>query len=100
MPEPEPVLPSRPVRSIRREDACAWLREHGFDPSYVTSASIRIEHHLRDGVGVWLDVERFLLTASGQLYPVPGGDRAASAAATVPLRSWPPLDTVQPPSDG
>lgn len=87
----KPVLPA--LHRITRDEAIAWIADHGAIANNVAAATIRIEADL----GVFVDLVEYRLNDKGQKYFDPGADQAAQFTYTVPLRRLPVLAPVDEP---
>lgn len=85
------MIPARPTHLISEDDVQSWLAAHGLDVEQAFTAVVRVDRCEPGGVSAFLEVEHYLLDADGNRFVDETGEKAATATATVPLTSWPPL---------
>ncbi|TAK32291.1 MAG: hypothetical protein EPO40_02910 [Myxococcaceae bacterium] len=80
------------LHMVNRDEARAWLADHGAVANNVFETTIRIGPDL----GVFLDIVEYRLNDKGQKYYDRDADKPAQFTYTVPLRRFP----VLVPADG
>lgn len=79
------------------DDLKVWLADHGFAMENCFYAQIRLPAGPGpQGVPAWLDVEYWKLNEKGERFLDWDTREPAKAAASVPLKSWPPLTPATP----
>lgn len=91
-----PAIETRAVNCIPMDALGRWLADHGLDVADVREAVIRVDRRERDRVSAFLDVTYFLRDVDGNRFLGETGENAAEATASIPLRSWPPLQPAPP----
>ncbi len=85
------MIPVVCTHTIPKDALTEWFAEHGLDIRDVREATVRMGFPGTHGHPAWLDVTWWKRNERGERYWDGIGEYAASGAASVPLRSWPPL---------